>query len=218
MQIVGYMILLVFYLCYFIKMFQQRKQGIQTDHMGKGKQGIQTDHMGKGKQGIQTDHMGKGKQGIQKKIEIMMKGATIATFIIEILSIYLNTTTFPLIIRIMGIFLGIIGDIVFIASVLTMKDSWRAGVSYEEKTDLITNGIYQISRNPAFLGFDLVYLGMCLMFFNTILLIISLLAMMMFHLQIKYVEEPFLKQEFKEQYLQYYQQVNCYIGKRIGFK
>ena len=137
MQIVGYMILLVFYLCYFIKMFQQRKQGIQTDHMGKG------------------------KQGIQKKIEIMMKGATIATFIIEILSIYLNTTTFPLIIRIMGIFLGIIGDIVFIASVLTMKDSWRAGVSYEEKTDLITNGIYQISRNPAFLGFDLVYLGMC---------------------------------------------------------
>ena len=41
MQIVGYMILLVFYLCYFIKMFQQRKQGIQTDHMGKGKQGIQ---------------------------------------------------------------------------------------------------------------------------------------------------------------------------------
>ena len=182
MQIVGYMILLVFYLCYFIKMFQQRKQGIQTDHMGKG------------------------KQGIQKKIEIMMKGTTIATFIIEIL------------IRIMGIFLGIIGDIVFIASVLTMKDSWRVGVSYEEKTDLITDGIYQISRNPAFLGFNLVYLGMCLMFFNTILLIISLLAMMMFHLQIKYVEEPFLKQEFKEQYLQYYPQVNRYIGKRTGFK
>ena len=46
----------------------------------------------------------------------------------------------------------------------------------------------------------------------------SLLAMMMFHRQIKYVEEPFLKQEFKEQYLQYYQQVNCYIGKRTGFK
>ena len=167
MQIVGYIILLVFYLCYFIKMFQQRKQGIQTDHMGKG------------------------KQGIQKKIEIMMKGAAIATFIIEILSIYLNTTTYPLIIRIMGIFLGIIGDIVFIDSVLTMKDSWRAGVSYEEKTDLITNGIYQISRNPAFLGFDLVYLGMCLMFFNTILLIISLLAMMMFIFKLNMLKSLF---------------------------
>lgn len=91
-------------------------------------------------------------------------------------------------------------------------------MSYEEKTDLITDGIYQISRNPAFLGFNLVYLGMCLMFFNTILLIITFLTIMMFHLQIKYVEEPFLKQEFKEEYLRYYQQVNRYIGKRTGFK
>ena len=42
--------------------------------------------------------------------------------------------------------------------------------------------------------------------------------MMMSPLPLTYVEEPFLKQEFKEQYLQYYQQVNCYIGKRTGFK
>ena len=194
MQIVGYMILLVFYLCYFIKMFQQRKQGIQTDHMGKG------------------------KQGIEKKIEIMMKTATILTFIVEIISIYFNTTMFPRSIRMVGILLGMMGDIIFIISVLTMKESWRAGVSYEEKTDLITDGIYQISRNPAFLGFDLVYTGMCFMFFNPVLVVISLLAIIMFHLQIKYVEEPFLKQEFKEQYLQYYQQVNRYIGKRTGFK
>ena len=194
MQIIGLIILFVFYLCYFMKMFQQRKQGIQTDHMGKG------------------------KQGIEKKIEIMIKTATILTLIVEIISIYFNTTMFPRSIRMVGILLGMMGDIVFIISVLTMKESWRAGVSYEEKTDLITDGIYQISRNPAFLGFDLVYTGMCFMFFNPVLVVISLLAIIMFHLQIKYVEEPFLKQEFKEQYLQYYQQVNRYIGKRTGFK
>lgn len=194
MQIIGLIILFVFYLCYFMKMFQQRKQGIQTDHMGKG------------------------KQGIEKKIEIMMKTATILTFIVEIISIYFNTTMFPRSIRMVGILLGMMGDIIFIISVLTMKESWRAGVSYEEKTDLITDGIYQISRNPVFLGFDLVYTGMCFMFFNPVLVVISLLAIIMFHLQIKYVEEPFLKQEFKEQYLQYYQQVNRYIGKRTGFK
>ncbi len=194
MQIIGLIILFVFYLCYFMKMFQQRKQGIQTDHMGKG------------------------KQGIEKKIEIMMKTATIVTFIVEIISIYFNTTMFPRSIRIVGILLGMMGDIIFIISVLTMKESWRAGVSHEEKTDLITDGIYQISRNPAFLGFDLVYIGMCIMFFNLALIVISLLAIIMFHLQIKYVEEPFLKQEFTEQYLQYYQQVNRYIGKRTSFK
>ena len=194
MQIIGLIILFVFYLCYFMKMFQQRKQGIQTDHMGKG------------------------KQGIEKKIEIMMKTATILTFIVEIISIYFNTNMFPRSIRIVGILLGMMGDIIFIISVLTMKESWRAGVSYEEKTDLITSGIYQISRNPAFLGFDLVYIGMCFMFFNFVLVVISFLAMIMFHFQIKYVEEPFLKQEFKEQYLQYYQQVNRYLGKRTSFK
>ena len=194
MQIIGLIILFVFYLCYFMKMFQQRKQGIQTDHIGKG------------------------EQGIEKKIEIMMKTATILTFIVEIISIYFNTTMFPRSIRIVGILLGMMGDIIFIISVLTMKESWRAGVSHEEKTDLITNGIYQISRNPAFLGFDLVYIGLCFMFFNLALVVISLLAIIMFHLQIKYVEESFLKQEFKEQYLQYYQQVNRYIGKRTSFK
>lgn len=194
MQVIGLIILFVFYLCYFVKMFQQRKQGIQTNHMGKG------------------------KQGIEKKIEIMMKTATILTFIVEIFSIYFNTTMFLRSIRIVGILLGMMGDIIFIISVLTMKESWRAGVSYEEKTDLITDGIYQISRNPAFLGFDLVYIGMCFLFFNPVLVVISLLAIIMFHLQIKYVEEPFLKQEFKEQYLQYYQQVNRYVGKRTSFK
>ena len=190
MQIIGLIILFVFYLCYFMKMFQQRKQGIQTDHMGKG------------------------KQGIEKKIEIMMKTATILTFIVEIISIYFNTTMFPRSIRMVGILLGMMGNIIFIISVLTMKESWRAGVSYEEKTDLITDGIYQISRNPAFLGFDLVYVGIGFMFFNAYLGVISFLAIIMFHLQIKYVEEPFLKQEFKDDYLHYYQKVNRYLGKK----
>ncbi|MEE0493035.1 MAG: hypothetical protein ACLUJI_03765 [Faecalibacillus faecis] len=56
------------------------------------------------------------------------------------------------------------------------------------------------------------------LFYLFFIFVISLLAIIMFHLQIKYVEEPFLKQEFKEQYLQYYQQVNRYVGKRTGFK
>lgn len=52
------------------------------------------------------------------------------------------------------------------------------------------------------------------LFYLFFIFVISLLAIIMFHLQIKYVEEPFFKQEFKEQYLQYYQQVNRYIGKK----
>ena len=61
-------------------------------------------------------------------------------------------------------------EAVFVTSVVTMRDSWRAGVSKTDKTELVTDGIYQISRNPAFLGFDLVYIGILLMFFNPCLL------------------------------------------------
>ena len=43
-----------------------------------------------------------------------------------------------------------------------MRDFWRAGISETDKTELVTEGIYQISRNPAFLGFDVLYFGILL--------------------------------------------------------
>ena len=43
-----------------------------------------------------------------------------------------------------------------------MRDSWRAGISETDKTELVTEGIYQISRNPAFLRFDLLHIGILL--------------------------------------------------------
>lgn len=43
-----------------------------------------------------------------------------------------------------------------------MRDSWRAGISETDKTELVTEGIYQISRNSAFLGFDLLYIAILL--------------------------------------------------------
>ena len=95
-----------------------------------------------------------------------------------------------------------------------MRDSWRAGVSKTDKTELVTEGIYRFSRNPAFLGFDLVYVGILLMFFNWALLAVSLLAAGMLHLQIIYVEEAFLQDTFGEDYLHYQKRVNRYWGKR----
>lgn len=39
-----------------------------------------------------------------------------------------------------------------------MKDSWRAGISETNKTALVTEDTYQISRNSVFLGFVLRYI------------------------------------------------------------
>lgn len=188
-QIVAIVILLAFYGCYLGKMLLQKKQGIQTDQMGKG------------------------KKGTEKTIELTMKTATFSVLAAELISIYYNTFLPFTAIQIGGLFLAALGDFAFIISVLTMKNNWRAGVSHTDKTELVTDGIYQISRNPAFLGFDLVYIGILLTFFNWLLLAVSLFAILMFHLQITKVEEPFLTAVFGTEYSKYQESVHRYFGK-----
>lgn len=191
-RIVAIVILLAFYGCYFTKMILQRKKGIRTNQMGKG------------------------KTGVVKRIEITMKIASLLVPAAELVSIVMNTSCLPVWVRIAGAFVGSCGVFVFILAVVTMRDSWRAGVSETEHTELVTGGVYQISRNPAFLGFDLVYTGILLMFFNWFLLAVSVFAGLMFHLQIVNVEEDFLVRTFGEAYLDYRKKVNRYLGRKIG--
>ena len=73
--------------------------------------------------------------------------------------------------------------------------------------------LFQISRNPAFLGFDLVYIGVVFVFFNIPLFTISVIALLMLHLQIVKQEEPILQEAFGEEYLSYKKHVNRYFGR-----
>lgn len=171
--------------------------------------------MAQRRQGIQTDQMGKGKAGKTKAIELTMKTATFLVLIVEVISIWRSASSMPPAMRVIGFVLAVCGDVVFIVSVLTMRDSWRAGVSETDKTELVTDGIYQISRNPAFLGFDLVYLGILLMFFNWILCAASIFPAVMFHIQIVNVEEPFLAKAFGKPYEEYKRTVNRYLGREM---
>ena len=182
--------MIAFYGCYFLKMFHQKKQGIQTDQIGKD------------------------KIGFVKFVEITMKIAAILVFIAGLVSIFLETGHSLTAIRIIGAITSVGGTVIFIVALWTMRDSWRAGVSKTDKTELITNGIYHISRNPAFLGFDLLYIGTLLMFFNWILCFLTVFAVTMYHLQIVNVEEDFLLATFGNEYLKYKKKVCRYIGRR----
>lgn len=189
-QFIAIVVLIAFYGCYFVKMLCQKKKGIQTDQIGKD------------------------KTGFVKRIEITMKLAAILVFAVGLVSVFLGTSRGPDSLRIIGAAVSVVGTAVFITSVLTMRDSWRAGVSKADKTELVTSGIYQISRNPAFLGFDLLYIGILLMFFNWVLCAVSAFAILMYHLQIVNVEEEFLLAAFGDAYLQYKKKVRRYIGRR----
>lgn len=178
-----------FYGCYLAKMLRQKKQGIQTDQLGKG------------------------KTGFVKFVELTTKAAAVLVLAAGILSIFLAKNKLPAAARVTGAVLSAAGTVVFILAVWTMRDSWRAGVPQTGQTKLVTNGIYQFSRNPAFLGFDLLYLGTLLMFFNWPLYILTLFAIVMYHLQIVNVEEDFLLAAFGDEYLQYKNKVRRYLGR-----
>ena len=189
-QISTIIVLILFYGCYLYKMMLQKKAGIRTDQMGQG------------------------KDGVAKWIEIVMKMVTYLTVAAEAASVILDTGIFPVWLRSVGLILAIGGTLSFILAVYTMKDSWRAGVSCTDKTTLVTSGIFRISRNPAFLGFDLVYAGIVLMFFNVPLLAVSAAAALLLHLQVVNNEEPFLQEAFGGEYLEYKKRVNRYLGRR----
>ena len=112
---------------------------------------------------------------------------------------------------------GMVGDLIFLISVLCMKDSWRAGIPVKDKTELVTDGIYAYSRNPAFLGFDLQYIGMLLMFCNLLTGMFTVFAIVMLHLQILQ-EERYLTATFGTAYLDYRHRVFRYLGRRKGKK
>lgn len=148
-------------------------------------------------------------------VEVCLKLATYSVVAVELASIILMQSYLPEGFVMAGCILGLIGDIVFTTAVLTMRDSWRAGLAEEDTTKMITNGIYQFSRNPAFLGFDLVYMGILLMFFNWILFAFSIWAMVMLHIQILQ-EEPYLQKVFGAEYEAYRSRVCRYLGRKSG--
>lgn len=189
-QIIAVVILIVFYGCYFLKMLSQKKKGIKTDQIGKG------------------------KVGFVKLIEVTMKISVCLVPVVEIVSIIRDISSGSVAIRIVGVVVSTVGTAIFISAVLTMRDSWRAGVAKDDQTELVTNGIYRFSRNPAFLGFDLLYIGILLIFFNWALFAVSAFAILMYHLQIVNVEEDFLLDTFGDAYLEYRRTVCRYIGRK----
>lgn len=188
-KLMAIFILAVFYAIYFGKMIIQKKKGITTHQIGKRKE-----------KKLHT-------------VETLMSVATFSVVIIQLLSIFFDWNIMPSGARFTGFCIAGIGDIFFLISVTYMKDSWRAGIPEKDKTKLVTDGIYKFSRNHAFVGFDFMYIGILLMFFNICTLLFSLFSIVMLHLQILQ-EEKYMAKTFGEEYLEYKKKVFRYIGRR----
>ena len=190
-RLLALFVLAVFYGIYLIKQWRQKRRGIQTMQIGRGKD-------------AQTH-----------TVETLMGIATVGIIPAQLLSIAFGWSHLPANARFTGFCVGMLGDLIFLISVLCMKDSWRAGIPEEDRTELVTGGIYSFSRNPAFLGFDLQYIGLLLMFCNLLTGMFSVFAITMLHLQILQ-EERYLTAAFGPEYLQYRRHVLRYLGRRKG--
>lgn len=69
-----------------------------------------------------------------------MRAATLCASAAQLLSIAFNWNYMPPNARFTGFLIAILGDIVFLVSVICMKDSRRAGIPDKDKTTLVTTG------------------------------------------------------------------------------
>lgn len=180
-----------FYAAYFAKQITLRKQGISTNRLAKGDKPKRT-------------------MAIERALLIATYGIAAAQFGSVFFSRYLLSFYLPVLVKGIGLLLAAAGVTFFLLAITAMRSNWRAGVDNTQKTSIVTAGVYSISRNPAFVGFDLLYLGVALALPNILLCVTSLIGILLMHLQIL-EEEKFLPKAFGAEYIEYKKRVPRYL-------
>lgn len=96
--------------------------------------------------------------------------------------------------------LGIAGAL---AAQLSMGESWRIGVDDSEKTQLVTGGLFRWVRNPIFSFVWVSAAGLVLLVPNLLSLLACALTVLGIELQVRAVEEPYLKRTHGDAYARY---------------
>lgn len=76
---------------------------------------------------------------------------------------------------------------------------------------IVTEGPYRYTRNPQYLGFILLYAGVILAAYSFMALITGALIILLF-LILPFSEEPWLRQQYGESYVEYCKRVPRFIG------
>ena len=91
-----------------------------------------------------------------------------------------------------------------------MKNSWRIGIDNNTKTELVTSGLFAVSRNPIFFGMILSLVGLFLTTPNALTALFLILGYVLIQIQIR-LEEEFLTKEHGQEYLDYKRKVRRLI-------
>ena len=119
---------------------------------------------------------------------------------------YLEKTT----LKIIGLVLGHLAFIGIIIAQWNMRQSWRIGIDYVNKTQLVTVGLFKISRNPIYLFLIIALIGLFLIIPNAVTFAVLFSAYLILQVTIR-LEEDFLEKQHGEVYRNYKQKVSRLI-------
>jgi protein-S-isoprenylcysteine O-methyltransferase Ste14 len=102
-----------------------------------------------------------------------------------------------------------VGLLFTVISLINLGKSIRLGLPTDD-TKLKTNGIYKISRNPMYVGFDLITIASIVFTLHWLVIILGIYSLITYHLIIK-GEEAFMLKRFSNEYEEYQLKVRRYL-------
>ena len=169
--------------------------------------------------------IGGGKKGVVLAVELISV-AGLMVWLIEVLlyAFHYDFRIFPPplnrqlvnseLVKLSGVGLISLGLVIFALAYVSFGDSWRVGFDVKNPGELVTTGVFSISRNPIYLALDLWFIGIFLINGTLIFLIFAMLAVAAMHWQIRQ-EEAFLSNLYGQPYRDYCAQTGRYVGRRM---
>jgi protein-S-isoprenylcysteine O-methyltransferase Ste14 len=96
-----------------------------------------------------------------------------------------------------------------------VREFYRAGrgtlAPWDPPRHLVTSGPYRLSRNPMYLGVELILVGWCTLWGSRTLIIYTLLVMIAFYARVRLAEEPWARRRFGAEWQAYQAKVPRWI-------
>ncbi len=112
----------------------------------------------------------------------------------------------------LGILIFLTGLFIMLHCVITFAVDGLGTISPADPTKrLVISGLYKFSRNPMYVGIIMILTGEVVFVRSVYLLIYTIVVFILFHLFVKYKEEPRLKRDFGQDYEMYCQTVRRWM-------
>jgi protein-S-isoprenylcysteine O-methyltransferase Ste14 len=113
--------------------------------------------------------------------------------------------------HVVGAVLASGGIVLTFLAQLAMGDAWRIGVDPEERTELVTDGPFELVRNPIYSAMLPTVLGLVLMVPSAVAIAALLCLAIGLELQVRLVEEPHLLRTHGDEYASYAAEVGRFV-------